>query len=116
MSDGQKKEIYVELLTYDLYLRENMKSRPEFCKDLSDATYKDFRHAFYKEEEKTRQYLPNLSQYDARQLAGMTHLECFEYPVWDPERLVAGERAPKYLLFDYSEKNPLTKEAHTTIL
>lgn len=116
VSDGQKKEIYVELLTYDLYLRENMKSRPEFCKDLSDATYKDFRHAFYKEEEKTRQYLPNLSQYDARQLAGMTHLECFEYPVWDPERLVAGERDPKYLLFDYSEKNPLTKEAHTTIL
>ena len=28
---ADKKALFIELLTFDLYLRENLKSRPEFC-------------------------------------------------------------------------------------
>ena len=115
--DKGKKDIYTELLTYDLYLRENMKSRPGFCKMLTDEKYKEFRHAFYRKEEKTRYYLPELSQYDGRQLSGMTHLEPFIYSVWDIENIEVPEKGQeKYVLFDYSVKDPLTREAKTTIV
>ena len=116
-----KRELYTELITYDLYLRENMKSRPEFCRSLTDEAFKDYRHAFYREEEKTRRYLPHLGQYDSRQLSGITHLEHFIYPVWDmknPEKWqkedTSGEGS--YVLFDYSVKDPLTKEARTVVI
>ncbi len=116
--DPGKDGIYTELITYDLYLRENMKSRPEFCRSLTNEAYRNFRHAFYREEEKTRQYLPDLKQYDSRQLSGITHLEPFTYPVWDAESLnhqetgdTSGEE--RYVLFDYTRKDPLTKEAFT---
>lgn len=108
-----KKEFYTDLMTYDLYLRENMKSRPDFCRSVLDEAYKKFKHDFYKEEEASRHYLADLGAYDARQLAGMTHLERFEYPVWDGESLNPEEKDPGYLLFDYSMRDPLTKEART---
>ncbi|MCR5451235.1 MAG: B12-binding domain-containing radical SAM protein [Lachnospiraceae bacterium] len=122
--DSGEDYIYAELLTYDLYLRENMKSRPDFCRSLTDEGYKQVRHAFYKEEEKARRFLPELSDYDSRQLSGMTHLEPFACPVWDLERLKeirSGKISTKkdkdrYVLFNYSKKNPLTKEADTTII
>ena len=118
--DSNKNELYTELLTYDLYLRENMKSRPVFCRSLTSETYKNFRHAFYREEEKTRRYLPHLSQYDGRRLSGITHLEPFSRPVWDPEypdhRKACEPSKEWYVLFDYTRKDPLTKDAYTTVL
>ncbi|MBR6255852.1 MAG: B12-binding domain-containing radical SAM protein [Lachnospiraceae bacterium] len=114
--DSGNREIYTELLTYDLYLRENMKSRPMFCRPLTDDTYKRFRHDFYREEEQTRRYLPGLCDHDSRQLSGMTHLEAFSYPVWDTERLIRSrnklkKQEDRYILFDYSKRDPLSKEA-----
>jgi len=44
----------------------------------------------------------------------MTHLEPFRYPVWD----MSGDftEGLYYVLFDYKERSPLTKEARTLIL
>ena len=117
-ADRGKKEVYTELLTYDLYLREKMKSRPDFCKSLTDEEHKSYRHVFYREEEKGRRYLPGLCQYDARQLSGMTHLEPFSYPVWDMEKMLAAPEKgqERYVLFDYSVRDPLTKEAKVCVV
>ena len=122
--DPGKRDVYIELLTYDLYLRENLKSRPAFCRDLTEEGYKSYRRAFYKEEEKTRRYLPSLREYDGRQLSGMTHLEPFVYPVWDTAELLRRRTEPQiaknpkeqYILFDYSERDPLSGEGRTQIL
>ncbi len=114
--DSNNREIYKELLTYDLYLRENLKSRPGFCKDINDAEHKKYRHDFFKEEESSRKYLPELSGYNGRQLSGMAHLEPFTYPVWDMDKLGEGPGKEQYVLFDYSAKNPLTKEAFAMIV
>lgn len=111
--DGAWEAAYKELLTYDMYLRENLKSRPDFAHDLQE--HKEFSRAFFKKEEEERKLLPSYVNYDSRQLARMTHLDFFYYPVWDmPERKVT-EISTKlvYILFDYQERNPLTGDAAT---
>ncbi len=110
--DGEYEAVYRELLTYDMYLRENLKSRPEFARDLT--SYKDTVREFYKEEEETRRFLPAYAQYDYKQLARMTHLEPFCFPVWEElERSAKGQSAPFFVLFDYQERNPLNGDART---
>ncbi|MCR5737607.1 MAG: B12-binding domain-containing radical SAM protein [Eubacterium sp.] len=113
--DAEHADIYKELLTYDLYLRENVKSRPGFCKDLTTEAYRTFASGFYKTEEEQREYLPQYQEYHWKQLWKMTHLEVFDYPVWDIELLIAQGRLkePQGILFDYKDRNPLNYEART---
>ena len=125
--DGENEEIYKELLTYDMYLRENLKSRPVFAREIS-AEDKEFIRNAYQKEEQERKFLPSYEKYDWKQLSKMTHIEGFNYPVWDMENIIAdallgqcreqgcgysGEKNKQYILFDYSRRNPLNYEAYT---
>ena len=94
---SEKLELYRDLLMTDLYLRENVKSRPTFARDLSSS--KDFVREFFQKEEKTPQYLSGYEGYDSRQMAKMAHLE----PLRDGT----------YLLFDYKKRDPLSYNART---
>ena len=94
---SEKLEKYRDLLMTDLYLRENVKSRPTFARDLSGS--KDFVREFFQKEEKTPQYLFGYEGYDSRQMAKMAHLE----PLRDGT----------YLLFDYKKRDPLSYNART---
>ena len=96
-------EIYRELLTYDMYLRENLKSRPAFAAEITEEEKQDIRR-FYQTEEQERHYLSAYDQYDWKQLSRMTHLEPFRYP------------EPHYVLFDYQERNPLNYEAKVQVI
>ncbi|MBQ9141796.1 MAG: B12-binding domain-containing radical SAM protein [Lachnospiraceae bacterium] len=111
--DGEYEAVYKELLTYDMYLRENLKSRPDFAYDLQ--VHKEFVRSFYKQEQEERRLLPDYVNYDSKQLARMTHLEPFYYPVWNmPKREVTEvSMKPIYVLFDYQQRNPLNGEAWT---
>lgn len=92
-----KLELYRDLLMTDLYLRENVKSRPTFARDLSSS--KDFVREFFQKEEKTPEHLSGYGGYDSRQMAKMAHLE----PLRDGT----------YLLFDYKKRDPLSNNART---
>ena len=94
---SEKLELYRDLLMTDLYLRENVKSRPTFARDLSD--FKDFVREFFQREEKTPEHLSGYEGYDSRQMAKMAHLE----PLRDGT----------YLLFDYKKRDPLSYNART---
>lgn len=94
---SEKLELYRDLLMTDLYLRENVKSRPSFARDLSSS--KDFVRAFFQREEKTPEHLSGYEGYDSRQMAKMAHLE----PLRDGT----------YLLFDYKKRDPLSYNART---
>lgn len=100
-----EENLFRELLTMDFYLRENAKSRPEFSKDLTP--YKEAMRAFYRKEAQERTILPDYTQYDARQMAKMTHIEVFDYDLNTGKRLLQ----PVFLLFDYKNRSPLTYEA-----
>ena len=94
---SEKLELYRDLLITDLYLRENVKSRPTFARDLSSS--KDFVREFFQKEEKTPEHLSGYEGYDSRQMAKMAHLE----PLRDGT----------YLLFDYKKRDPLSYNART---
>ena len=95
--EEEKLEKYRDLLMTDLYLRENVKSRPTFARDLSSS--KDFVREFFQKEEKTPELLLDYEGYDSRQMAKMAHLE----PLRDGT----------YLLFDYKKRDPLSYNART---
>lgn len=106
----EREELYRELLLFDLYVRENLKSRPDFAPDLHDL--QSVIHAFYKKEESERRYLPHLSEIPAPQLSRMTHLEPFSYSVWATDvSEVKRLQEQAFLLFDYDHRDPLTREA-----
>lgn len=107
----EKEELYRELLTFDYYLRENAKNRPDFCRDLS--LYRDSIWDFYRKEEEKPEILAEYKEYHARQTIKMTHMEAFFYPVWEKERekITVRRSKPALVIFDYKKRDALTKEA-----
>ena len=119
--DPDGMELYRELAVYDLYLRENAKSRPAFA--LDEKPYHDQIVEFYQEEEKNRAYLPGYEEYHARQLQRMTHLEVFSWPVqkkaWELISMLKRGEVPETktaILFDYQNRDRLTDNAGTAVV
>lgn len=107
--NGNKDEIeqqgLLELLVFDLYLRENLKSRPSFAKDESE--YKEFVRKFYMNQEKENTVFVDYEGYNLKQIKRMTHIEKLQI---NPFTMKNEET---YILFDYKNRNPLTYEART---
>ena len=114
-TDGAREDLYRELLTFDYYLRENAKSRPDFAPDREE--YREFVRSFYRREEETGEYLPAYRGYDRKQLSKMTHLEPFTYPVWEEGVGNAAEGRPAgFVLFDYRCRSLLTGAASVSVI
>lgn len=113
---SEDAEMIRQVLTFDLYLRENIKSRPDFAADLTH--YKSLIRDFYKKEEESRHFLPDYSTYDHAQLARLTHIEFFDYPVWEEDTALQMRKldTPMMVLFDYKNRNPLTHEARYIVI
>ena len=118
----EREEVWRQLLTLDLYLRENAKSRPDFAPPFrQEEEAKEKISRFYREEEKNPRFLAEYVQagYDSRQMARMTHVECFSLPVWEAGMGAAKEKdgaARYFVLFDYRNRNPLNREARAVLL
>ena len=97
-----------------------MKSAPPFAKDISE--YKVYLRDFYRKEEEERKYLPLYNQFDSKQMAKMTHVEFFTYPVWEKKIAGRGEllekklRTPQPVLFDYKERDVITRDCRIVLL
>lgn len=100
-----KEQLYRELLTFDLYLRENVKNRPAFAGEY--LVSKELLNDFYEEEAQNHQYLHGYEKYDKRQLRKMTHIEAFHYDVMN-----GCEEKENYVLFDYENRSRLTHQAN----
>jgi radical SAM superfamily enzyme YgiQ (UPF0313 family) len=94
-ADPDRLELYRDLLTEDLYLRENAKSRPSFGRDLSP--YKEEIKQFFIREGKEPRYLIGYEGYDSRQMSRMAHMEVM--------------RDGRLLLFDYLHRDALLGNA-----
>lgn len=88
------EELLKELLTMDVYLRENAKSRPGFAKD--PAEYKQEMRAFYRTQENRK-----------------LHLEPFFYDIYGEAPTYEKLADKCFVIFDYENRNPLTHEAQT---
>ncbi len=93
-----------EYLICDLYLRENLKSRPEFAGLLDRERIK----SFYRE--RARDLLPGYEAYEERQISRMTHLEYFR------EDVLGQGRGNYWVLFDYLSRDPLDYSAARQVI
>ena len=101
-ADEKKLPLFRELLTYDLYLRENIKNRPSFSGEYTvnkEELFHLYDNVFPKD--------PDLSAYANKNLRKMSHIEKFQFDV-------AGDRSRKetLLLFDYQKRDPLNHQAY----
>lgn len=87
---------YQDLMVFDLYLRENLKSRPPFGADQSP--YKDRVREFFKKEAAGAVFLKEgYEGFEARQLIKMAHIEVL--------------RDGRTVLFDYKKRDALSGNA-----
>ncbi len=94
---GEKEKLsaFRDSLMFDLYLRENAKSRPSFAMD--QTPFKRHIREFFMLEEEQPRWLLGYEGYDSRQTSKMAHLEAME--------------DGSFLLFDYKNRDPLDKNA-----
>lgn len=97
--EGMRTQTCTEYLTLDLYLREKLKSRPDFLKP--QETYREIIQEFYRREEKNRTYLPEYTEFDYKQLMRLTHIEIFDS--------IGEER--QAMLFNYRSRDCMTGNA-----
>lgn len=91
-----KEALLKELLTMDVYLRENAKSRPDFATDI--ANFKQERNLFYRSG-------------NNRTL----HIEPFFYDICTDAPTYEKMEERQFAVFDYGNRNPLTYEAAVSI-
>ena len=82
-------------LMYDIYVRENTKSRPSFASDQSP--YKKEVREFFMAEEENPQWLTDYVGFDSKQMAKIAHLEHME--------------DGNFVLFDYKKRDSLSGNA-----
>lgn len=104
---GDEKILKAAML-FDLYARENLKSRPDWA---GEVMYRPFCEAFYRQPEMTNRYLPAYGGYTGRQIKRLTHMEGFEVDIRATAKAGVLCGGPQVLLFDYKERNPLTYAA-----
>lgn len=90
------------LLLYDLYLREKIKSRPSWAKDLTKD--KKLIAGFLKSAEAAQEY-------DSKSVAKYCHMEPFDIDIEETAALGKTVAAKQFVLFDYSKRDPLTYDA-----
>ena len=101
-----------EIMTYDMYLRENVKGRPAWAKDT--AQYKKEWKALYREQgEKLFPEDVQAGIYDSKRAANQSHIEVFEINIKKFEQSGQVEKKQVFCLFDYSRRNPLNRAART---
>ncbi|MCM1245003.1 MAG: DUF4080 domain-containing protein [Roseburia sp.] len=109
----EKSEEFRQTLTYDLYLREHVKSPPDFVKKREEEYLASVR-SFLDREAKEPELLCGYEGYKTRQLFHMVYVDRFTL---DFDTLLTQGRAEKTaeysLAFDYQKRNPLNHSAGT---
>ncbi len=101
--------VFAQVLTYDAYLRENMKNRPSFAR--SQDRWKEEKKQWSMRETAEHRILSGYEQVSSRQLLNMVHVEVFEM---DMDRFMEDGtvvRTEQWKVFDYQKRDPLHKGA-----
>ena len=103
-------EFYKALMIFDLYARENMKTRPSWA--AVREPYKEQIQAFYEREKENPRYLTGYEKFTSRQMEKMTHLEIFAWNVLEGKK----EQGDYPVLFDYQKRDPLTNDGRICLV
>ncbi|SFR71792.1 B12-binding domain-containing radical SAM protein [Anaeromicropila populeti] len=109
--DEKQSELFAEILVYDLYLRENLKSRPVFARDY--GIYKEQYRVFYEDEERVRELLPGYADYSSKRMSRVTHMEYFSVDIRETVRTGNPSGEANFTIFDYEQRCILDNQAKT---
>ncbi len=102
------------LLWYDFCLRENKKTTADFAPEWRPP--REWVRTFFEEEEKNPKLLRGYEGYSWKQMMSMTRLERFPIRIEETAGTILPQKAAQVILFDYRNRNPLTKDAKTVIV
>lgn len=93
-----------DLIKFDMFLNDNVKSLPECLSVPKDNNLVQKIKNFYNNKNNIERYLPNLINFDSKQLSRMCHIERFNYDIvsWIDTNIL--ELSQTYILFDYTNK------------
>jgi len=102
-------ELFAQIMVYDLYLRENLKSRPKFAREYGE--HKTLYREFYENEDEVRDLLPGYEDYSSKFMSRVTHIEYFDCDIEQTAK--EGKKAgnPNMVVFDYKYRCPLDHQA-----
>lgn len=107
---GIDLEAFRSILVHDLYLRENLKSRPPFAPAYEQ--YKKKYRDFYFNDEKIREYLkPETKVIKTDQIKPFIHLEHYDIDMEKTAETGIITKADGFILYDYMHRNPLNSQA-----
>lgn len=106
---------FCSILVHDLFLRENLKSRPCFAED--QEPYKKLYRSFYLDEEKVAAYISGDNPSD--KISGLKqylHLEHYNLDIQKTADTGIMTESDQFVLYDYLHRNPLNSEARTLLV
>ena len=107
----EETRVFTQILTYDLYLRENVKSRPAWA--ASQEPFKAAYVEFFKNEENREKYFSGYEGYTTKQIQRMTHIEHFTEDIRATAADEEREGGDVFIWFDYLNRDPLTYKSRT---
>ncbi len=99
-----------ELLRFDIYLGDNMKTIPGSLDRASNEAERAFEREFYSVSENVERYLPKLASYSPKQLLRMCRIEFFDI---DP---FTEEKEKTAVLFNYYGRDVILNKADTAVV
>ena len=99
-----------QILLLDMYLRENIKSRPVWAADQSTFK-KEWKELYRNQGERLFPEEWKKGCYDSKKAANQSHLELFDFNVDKFVREGFLEEGRYLYLFDYEKRNPLNRNA-----
>ncbi|SFA98962.1 Radical SAM superfamily enzyme YgiQ, UPF0313 family [Acetitomaculum ruminis DSM 5522] len=111
-----EEKLLLEAADFDLYLRENMKTRPAFSKSYSNEE-KEIIKEFYKKEAMEHNLLKDYEKMDYKQLMRMTHIGIYsnDFTRADADFKLDNEKK-YYILFDYKNRSEIDYSARVYLI
>ena len=106
--------MFAELLTYDCYLREKMKSRPDFAKS-NEEQYKEVVETLQEAIESGEFKLEGMEGMPMRKLIKLVHIERFSIDIENTVKAGTPIYEDQVIFFNYNERNPLNHDAKTIL-
>lgn len=104
-------------MTFDIYLRENAKSRPGFARD--NACYKDIVKEFARDNDLKRNEhieILTIEEYDCLNIENISKLEDLGvYYFSDKGNIINNDESLIFIVFDYDYKDPITNQCRIKI-
>jgi hypothetical protein len=86
-------------------LNDNLKSLPEWLEYEKDNSTENFIKNFYKDNKNVEKYLPELIEYDYKQVSRMSHMESFKIDICNWLSTGKLESKDMLILFNYHGKS-----------